>query len=339
MRYAGLIMLVVGVAVSAAYGARLSPPMREQMVLRGEAHVLHAQTGAANAAYCAALVAQLEAHDARVREVAAADECELPPEGGEDEGAEEERSGPNVEAICAARAAAGESFDAIVAEASARVEAKRGTDVSDLGDDVAEKRVAWLAAMEAEVEPAARAAVLQPVAPEARLTTWASDSGPFFGIGLLLVVIGAVMGRVSAKRAAADPAASRSASGGDDAPARDLGEMLAEIQSAIAELADEAAANEHPNTDDYERVKKRIHELTLGAMEQVVESTGRVQSRYGMAAFADIFGPFASGERYLNRAWSALVDRHWEEAASSLERSAADLAKAQRALRDAAAAA
>jgi len=51
-----------------------------------------------------------------------------------------------------------------------------------------------------------------------------------------------------------------------------------------------------------------------------------------MAGFAEIFGPLSSAERKVNRAWSALVDRHWPETQDSLDGAASDLTEAHRVL-------
>ncbi len=331
MKNVGIAILCVGVAVSAAYGARLSPEMRAQMVLRGEAHVRAATTAEAKGAYCAALVARLEAQEARVRALAEIDGCDLPEAGA---AAPAEASGPDVGALCAARAEAGQSFEAIAAEARAALTTRREADASGLGEAVVEARGAWLAATEAELEPAARAAVLAPVPPAERLRGWLDDSGVFFGLGLLLVVVGAILGRVASGREASEAPVGEH---GDAAPARDLGDLLERLREDVAALAAEASARGEPRSDDFESLKQRIHELVVEKVEPIADAAPRVQSKYGITVFADVFGPFSSGERYLNRAWSALVDRHWDEAASSLERAASDLAEARRILAAAAA--
>jgi len=332
MKWIGIALLAVGVALSAAYGARLSPSMRDTMLARGAAQFRAAETAAANAAYCTALLEQLDAHGDRVREVAAADGCEI--ESDEEAATDESAPAVDVEAICAARASSGGSFDDLVAAANRQIDARGETDVSGLGDDVSEARAAWIAAARAEVEPAARAATLELVSPEQRVSEWAGDSGPLFGLGLLLVIVGAVLGRVAAKR---ELSGGDDEKRGDDAPqARDLGELLEEVRASVKALADEVTSNDAPSGEDFVRLKDRIRELQVEQIEPIVESAPRIQVKYGLAVFADIFGPLSSAERYLNRAWSALVDSHWPEATSSVERAAADLAQAQRALQAAA---
>jgi hypothetical protein len=40
---------------------------------------------------------------------------------------------------------------------------------------------------------------------------------------------------------------------------------------------------------------------------------------------AALFSPLSAAERKLNRAWAALVDRHWVEALASIAAAGADL--------------
>ena len=329
MKHLGIALLCIGVAISAAYGARLSPSMRSQMVIRGELHVRTAEAGAAKGAFCAALLEQLEEHDERVREVAAVDGCEVPPVDGAEnpDGDDAEESGVNVALICAESAAGGRSFDEIVEAAHQELRTREDTDVGGLGEGVLSTRAAWFEAMHAQVAPDARASLLERVPPNQRVTEWIADSGLFFALGLLLVIVGAVLGRVASKReATAEPEDTESGA------ARDLGELLDELREEVAELAKTTAENENPSLESFETLKDQITELQISKVEPIVESAPRVQAKYGLTVFADVFGPLSSAERNMNRAWSALVDRHWPEAASSLERSAAELKSARRAL-------
>ena len=53
----------------------------------------------------------------------------------------------------------------------------------------------------------------------------------------------------------------------------------------------------------------------------------RSPTQFGLAAFADVMTAFASGERSINRAWSASADGYFDEAESCLERGIAMLGK------------
>ena len=84
-----------------------------------------------------------------------------------------------------------------------------------------------------------------------------------------------------------------------------------------------------PDDDDFDELRYLIKNLQYDKFEPLIESRVRVEARFGVAGFAAIFGPLSAGERQLNRAWSALVDRHWGEASDSMVRSARSLRAAQ----------
>jgi len=297
------------------------------MIVRGEAQFMAAATGAARDAYCASVVAQLASNEASARDVAERDGCDLPSEGETEAAAE----GVDVTLICAGRASEGGTYEEVSGATRTALEARTDVDVSSLGAETVTLREAWIEAMRAEIEPAARAAVLERVPPAQRVTEWFADSGPLFGLGLILVVIGAVLGRVASRREA-----TKEPTGKDGAPARDFGELLGELRDEVAKMAEEAQANNDPTPQQHDALKARITELQQEKLEPIVESGPRLQAKHGMATFADVFGPLASAERLMNRAWSALVDSHWPEASNALERSAASLKQAQKALADAA---
>ena len=57
---------------------------------------------------------------------------------------------------------------------------------------------------------------------------------------------------------------------------------------------------------------------------------------FGLQTYADIMSNFAAGERYINRVWSASADGYVEEAATYLDKAAAQFAEAERQLKMAA---
>ena len=50
---------------------------------------------------------------------------------------------------------------------------------------------------------------------------------------------------------------------------------------------------------------------------------------FGLQTYADIMSSFAAGERYINRVWSSSADGYDDEAATYLEKAAAQFADAQ----------
>lgn len=308
MKWIGLLILAVGIGLAASYGARVTPKVEEQLTLAGATQFRGAEIEKAFAEYCAA------------REEAglpAADACpvegEQPPPPAEEEEEEEDRAPP--------------TYEELVASGRAQLEAKRTTQ-EVLTGDVLTKREAWLSAMQANIEPSAAAATAETPGPEERLSAWGSQSGAMFGLGLALIVIGAFIGRVAVKREAmAEPAA-----GTKDAPAKDFGKVLDELQATVRKLADEANGIAEPKREDFDRIKGEIEQVQLEAFEPLIAARTRVQVKHGMAGFAEIFGPLSSAERKVNRAWSAVVDKHWPEAQASLQNAAVDLEESHRIL-------
>ncbi len=70
-----------------------------------------------------------------------------------------------------------------------------------------------------------------------------------------------------------------------------------------------------------DQIKKTLDELELAYLIPFAEHRHQFQHDYGMMKFAEFFSDFATGERNLNRAWSAIVDGYPEESKNSLDRS------------------
>jgi len=160
--------------------------------------------------------------------------------------------------------------------------------------------------------------------PGVRFTNWMDDAGLPFGLGIIMLVIGAVLARTQAREAASG-VLPREYKGGRVAEAVDFGVLLSQLQSDVAAAAARASATSAPEASDFKELRYLVKNLQFDKLEHLIESRGRVQSKYGVAGFASIFGPLSAGERQLNRAWSALVDLHWGEAVDSLSRCANSL--------------
>lgn len=137
------------------------------------------------------------------------------------------------------------------------------------------------------------------------------------GVGLVILALGAVLTRVGQLR--------RLGTGGQ-------GESLQGIQSALETLPGtvEALAMEAKNLS-LEELVERLTELEALHLRPISDAAPRLLGTLGGSAFAEIFGPYASGERYLARAWSAAADGHRAEATASLSAGADSLKRAARA--------
>ncbi|MDX1583135.1 MAG: hypothetical protein R3338_05985 [Thermoanaerobaculia bacterium] len=56
-----------------------------------------------------------------------------------------------------------------------------------------------------------------------------------------------------------------------------------------------------------------IDETLPEHLDSVAQARMSIAHRYGLDAYADLMNPFAAGERYINRAWSASTDGYIEE--------------------------
>ncbi|MFC1738266.1 hypothetical protein ACFL1G_04345 [Planctomycetota bacterium] len=64
----------------------------------------------------------------------------------------------------------------------------------------------------------------------------------------------------------------------------------------------------------------RIDELFSEDLTTFVEARESLTQAYGLQVYADIMSHFASGERYLNRVWSASADGYIDEVITYLEK-------------------
>jgi len=102
---------------------------------------------------------------------------------------------------------------------------------------------------------------------------------------------------------------------------------LARITANIADLDGCKAEVE---THD---VRRRIDELFAGDLERFVEARESIVHVYGLQAYADVMSPFAAGERYLNRVWSASADGYVDEVNEYLGRATEQFADSLAVLR------
>ncbi len=329
MKYAAIAILALGVAICAALGARLSPSLYDQTVVEGQTVVLGERVDEAHTAYCEA---RAEA------ELAVADGCPEP-EGTEpaadeaaeaEEGTDAEATDADAEAQAAEdapgdeeaeeaeEAAEAPDADAILATLTQELAAERQA-AEPLPDDLNALRDAWYEARATVLPATALSQAAGVIGPGERMKGWLADSGAFFGVGLLLVVAGSVLGRRAAKLEASDE--SKAGPGGPvDVPG-----FLADAAARTAALAEEFAGAGTPDAAGWEHYKRGVTAILVERIEPLTESGPRIQARYGMAAFAAVFSPLSGGERRLNRAWSAMTDHHAPEALDSLRQAAEQL--------------
>lgn len=105
---------------------------------------------------------------------------------------------------------------------------------------------------------------------------------------------------------------------------RSEGKLAANIQSIESSLGRIVENIGHLNAqkqsiNPYD-VRHRIDELFAEDIITFVEARESIGHVYGLSSYADIMSYFASGERYLNRVWSASADGYIDEVATYLEK-------------------
>lgn len=315
MQLVGLLILMVGVGLSAAFGSQLSAPVYKNQLVGGRAgHVNHLEQGAFDA-YCK-LRGELKL-DAR-------DGCK-----GKD---------GKPSAISAPEGAApGDDLkpaDAARFKLQAELGRLAAVDVvKDLGDAtlepadlkrLQEARVAWLSAKRDAVDAKVEAAGLPVTKPDVRLNAWMGEAGGGFAAGLVLVVLGAFMSRSAHRKALQEGGGDGNK---DDAGPVDFGVLLASVGEEVSKLAEELSAID--NNAELHPYMDRISTLQLEPIEAMIQAAPRLQIRFGMQGFAQLFDPLSTAERKVNRAWSALADSHVPEATDSIKRASTALAQAQ----------
>ena len=83
---------------------------------------------------------------------------------------------------------------------------------------------------------------------------------------------------------------------------------------------------------DLESLHQTLDAIVSGPVAGFVENRIAISERHGIGNYAAVMGPFATAERYLNRAWSASADGYWHEAVEYLRRASRPLAEARIAL-------
>lgn len=131
------------------------------------------------------------------------------------------------------------------------------------------------------------------------------DWGPYLGC-VAVGVVGVVLLRH-------DRAARRTTAGGSDEGVQAISRHLDLIAMQVETLADEVGER------TCEDVLERIDGRCVPVIAEFVDGREVISHRYSAKVYADVMTEFASGERYLNRAWSAAADGYVDEVEKSLK--------------------
>ena len=141
--------------------------------------------------------------------------------------------------------------------------------------------------------------------PMARVMAWWSNAGVPFSGGLLLIFLGSFIARGAKRAALTDANEGLSAQGSQS--------LNTALEAVISHL--ETTLNDELSLDE---IKVSIEEVQRDHLNPLIETREITRANMGTPAFIEAFGPIALGERKLNRAWAACVDKHQEEAVASI---------------------
>ncbi len=95
-----------------------------------------------------------------------------------------------------------------------------------------------------------------------------------------------------------------------------------ELEESLARIVENATKlDDEKETIDVYDVRHQIDDLFMGDLNIFVENRESIGHAFGLQSYADIMTQFATGERYLNRCWSASTDGYVDEVRTYLTRS------------------
>ena len=292
----GLILVTLGLGLTAGFGAFLSPAYRGALVVEGEASFSDAAVEQAFDEYC---------ESREVNRLA-------PKEGCGD-------SSPLVEP---SKTEGLSKVDLLAAQIAAL---ERSREV--LLIDVSMARVTYKVALKKSLKLWSAVDAAGTQGPSERLSGWLNVGGVGFGVGLFLLVVGAwICRKAHASEADSDDVA-------ESGPV-DFGVLLSSVRDDVASLATDMEALEAPTIEALDGFKQRLEDVQKDEMARLCASGPAVQRRHGLQGMAALFSPLSSAERKMNRSWAALVDRHWPESLASVRGALLDLEATQAELSD-----
>ena len=146
-------------------------------------------------------------------------------------------------------------------------------------------------------------------------------------MGFGVAALGAIAGLLMIKRAESAHATSPEVL---ESNRGELNESIANIVRDLGEITSGEATKG-------ESLRDAIDHKLRSDLRRFADARESMVHLFGLQTYADIMSSFAAGERYINRVWSSSADGYDEEAATYLEKAAAQFADAEKQLAAAAA--
>jgi hypothetical protein len=108
---------------------------------------------------------------------------------------------------------------------------------------------------------------------------------------------------------------------------KNIQENMTQIVSGVKKIRSEV------NPQNPQEVHIKIDEILPQYLEEFVDARKTIGHVYGLTEYANIMNHFATGERYLNRVWSASTDGYIDEVTLYMEKCEEEFENALAALR------
>ncbi|MBX3251296.1 MAG: hypothetical protein KF901_29225 [Myxococcales bacterium] len=154
-----------------------------------------------------------------------------------------------------------------------------------------------------------------------RIGAWGEVAGLPFAAGFVLMIAGGLVARRGTSSAV--DVVGRAEGQRQGRPGSQVSVML----DGIAERVD--ALDAGPLPEGAKALADEIAAILEEPVADFLEERERLVAALGLERFAELIGGFATMERGLARAWSALTDEAWEEVGPSLARAREGLAQAR----------
>jgi RNase adaptor protein for sRNA GlmZ degradation len=110
---------------------------------------------------------------------------------------------------------------------------------------------------------------------------------------------------------------------------------LNDIENAISAIVNNITnLNSQKQSINVYDIRSRIDELFSSDFEKFVDARESIAHKYGLQNYADVMNHFATGQRYLNRVWSASADGFVDEVNTYIEKASEQFALARQKISD-----
>jgi len=114
-----------------------------------------------------------------------------------------------------------------------------------------------------------------------------------------------------------------------------LAENLDTLTTSLARLVENAERfEEEKGSIDVYELRHHVEKTFFDDLQAFADARETIAHRYGLQPYADVISHFASGERHLNRVWSASTDGYVDEAHAYVTKGLEQLRETDRMLRE-----